>query len=151
MDKSILLKQMFQTFSDSFLNRESGRVLSKNYERQIDSYSKLFKAAESLDDEEAKRQLICARCLISATRSLLYKGYCDENIPAIEKELSFLKPIFSGRRMTAADLSLLVDRRINSLVPKKSDEMVDAILFMYISLAPPKTQNEERELERSLL
>lgn len=151
MEQNNLLEHMFFTFSDSLSNRQSGRILQKNYEKQIDSYAKLFKEAEISDDEEHKRRIICARCLISATRSLLYKGYCDENIPTVRQELNFLKPIFSGKRMTAADLSSLIDRRIDRLVPKKSDEMVDAILFMYISLAPPKKKAEERDLERSVL
>ena len=142
MEQSKLLEHMFITFSDSLSNRQSGRILQKNYEKQIDSYSKLFKEADSIPEEEQKRNLICARCLISATRSLLYQGYCDENILAVKQELDYLKPIFSGKRMSSSELRGLIDRRIDRLVPRKSDQMVDAILFMYVSLFPP-TKNCE--------
>ena len=146
-----LLQDMFYTFSDSLNALSSKKRLQQNYEKQLDSYSKLFEKDRCAENEETRTQLICARCLISATRSLLCGGYLNENIPTIKQELNFLLPLFSGKRMTKTDLSNLIDNRILRLTPKKSDEMVDAVLFMYISMAPHKTQTEEKSLERSVL
>lgn len=140
-----LLKDMFFTFAESLRSPDNKKSLSKNYERQLESYSRLFTL--SADDEEARRRLICARCLISATRSLLYGGYLSENIPAIKSEVDKLAPVFSGKQMTKKAIGELIDRRISRLTPKKSDEMVDAVLFMCISLAP-KSFSEENSIDR---
>lgn len=146
--QSTLLKDMFFTFSESLNAPENKKQLLKNYEKQLESYSKLFEKGS--DDDEARRALICARCLISATRSLLYGGYLSENIPAIKSELEFLSPVFSGKQMTKKDLSTLIDKRISRLTTKKSDEMVDAVLFMCISMAP-KSYSEEKSLDPTVL
>ncbi len=139
-----LLKNMFLTFEESLNFPENKRLLLQNYEKQLQSYSKLFdKGGES---EAERRSLICARCLASATRSLLSGGYLIENIPAVKGEISRLSPVFRGERMTKKDIAKLIDERINRLADKKSDEMTDAVLFMCISLAN-KSYAEENCLD----
>ena len=139
-----LLKNMFLTFEESLNSPENKNLLSQNYEKQLQNYSRLFD--EGGDDELARSQLICARCLASATRSLLLGGYLSENIPDIKTEISRLSPVFSGARMTKKYLSELIDERISRLAGKKSDEMTDAVLFMCISLAN-KSNAEENCLD----
>ncbi len=143
-----LLQSMFFTFSESLNHLDNKSRLEENYENQLACYSRLFDLGG--DDDEARRSLICARCLISATRSLLYNGYLSENVSAIRRELDSLSPVFSGKQMTKKDLAALIDKRISHLTPKKSDEMVDAVLFMCISMAP-KSYSEEKSLDRKVL
>ncbi len=139
-----LLKNMFFTFEESLNFPENKKLLLKNYEKQLESYSKLFEAGG--DNEGQRRNLICARCLASATRSLLSGGYLSENIPTVKGELERLSPIFSGKQMTKKDIAELVDARISRLASKKSDEMTDAVLFMCISMAT-KSYTEEKSLD----
>ncbi len=146
--QKFLLQSMFFTFSESLDHLEDRSKLEENYEKQLNYYSRLFESGS--DDDEEKRSLICARCLISATRSLLYKGYLSENVSAIRHELDCLSPVFSGKQMTKKALTSLIDNRISRLTPKKSDEMVDAVLFMCISMAP-KYYSEEKSLDRKIL
>lgn len=143
-----LLQSMFFTFSESLNHLNNKSKLEANYEKQLACYSRLFDLGG--EDDEARRFLICARCLISATRSLLYNGYLSENVSAIRCELDSLSPVFSGKQMTKEDLAALIDKRISRLTPKKSDEMVDAVLFMCISMAP-KNYSEEKSLDRKVL
>ena len=139
-----LLRNMFTTFEESLNFPENKKLLSQNYEKQMQNYAKLFD--ESGESEAELQNLVCARCLASATRSLAFGGYLLENIPAVKSEISRLSPVFRGERMTKKDVSSLIEERINRLTCKKSDEMTDAILFMCISLGG-KSHAEENSLD----
>ncbi len=139
-----LLRNMFLTFEESLNFTENKKLLTQNYEKQLKSYAKLFD--ESGEGEAQRRNLICARCLASATRSLLSGGYLSENIPTVKNEISRLSPVFRGERMAKKDIAALIDERINRLASKKSDEMTDAVLFMCISLSN-KSHAEEKSLD----
>ena len=143
--QAALLKNMFLTFEESLNFPENKDLLLKNYEKQMQSYSRLF---ESVDEsEETRKSLICARCLASATRSLVSGGYLNENIPAVKSEIISLSPVFCGERMTKKAIATIIDERINRLASKKSDEMTDAVLFMCISLGG-KSHAEDKGLDR---
>lgn len=137
MQKSALLEEMFTTFSDSFQNRQSEKILIKNYQKQKQSYKRVFDLCEG---EQGRNSLVCARCLISATRSLLYKDF-SESDERLYSELLLLKPLFGSSRLKKAELSRFIESRINAVTEMKSDAMTDAVLFMYLSLLP----REERE------
>ena len=150
MEQNKLLNYMFFTFSDSLKHLNSQTKLLQNYEKQLNSYSRLFSFIKEENDEQ-KRLLICARCLISATRSLVSKGYKNENIAKVLNELNYLGPIFNGKRMSSVDLNKLIDRRISKLMPSKSDEMIDSVLFMYFSLSENQKNLENEQNEPAVL
>ena len=144
-----LLQSMFFTFSGCLDCLDNKAELERNYQKQLECYSAIFES-NRCDDDDAMSMLICARCLISATRSLLCGGYLSENIQTIKKEVAQLSPIFNSKRLSKSDVSKIVNNRISSLAPKKSDEMIDAVLFMCFSLSA-KNHTEEKRIESCVL
>ncbi len=134
MTQTQLLQNMFLKLSDSLQNEKP--PLQQNYEQQLALYEELFNtpAATALERERA---LISARCIIALSRSLV-GSVPNESLNAAKRELEILKPLFTQakRQPEKSKIRELVLQRIDVLSPSRSDEIVDAVLFLYLSLVP---------------
>lgn len=132
MNQNKILEKMLYTFIRCAENAGDRESLIENYEMQKARYQSLFEFGE-------ENLLVCARCILSATRSLLgSEGKGDESVKG---ELKFLKPLVLCKNNKNAFRGI-INRRIERLKSENSDNISDAILFMYISLA--KTYKGER-------
>ncbi len=132
MTQAKLLSSMFSKLSDSL---ESDRpVFYKNYEQQLKLYEQLFEAPFT-SAAERERSLISARCIIALSRSLTGE-VCKQSLDAVKSEIEILKPFFNGNKIDGEKdrIKAAVQRRIAALSPICSDEMLDAVLFLYLSL-----------------
>ncbi len=134
MTQTQLLRNMFLKLSESLSNEEP--PLQQNYQQQLSLYEQLFNAPSS-SAAERERTLISARCIIALSRSLVGNVPSD-SLSAAKRELEILKPIFLKQktRLNKNEIRELVEKRIDILSPGCSDEIVDAVLFLYLSLVP---------------
>ncbi|MEE1279227.1 MAG: hypothetical protein UHH95_00155 [Oscillospiraceae bacterium] len=134
MTQTRLLQNMFLKLSESLQNEKP--PLYKNYEQQLALYEELFEAPAA-SAAERERALISARCIIALSRSLV-GNVPDESLDAAKRELEILKPLFTQtkRQPEKSKIKELVMQRIDILSPSRSDEIVDAVLFLYLSLVP---------------
>ena len=139
-----ILENMFLTFISCVENVGNRALLVRNYERQRENYRLLFSFSEGEGDEES---LVCARCIISATRSLFYDECSDIN--RIKGDIEFLKPFFRSERKKSSEIIPSLNARMQKLTRTGSDSVSDAVLFMYISLI--NEDAKEKTLERNLL
>ncbi len=138
-----LLQHMFWELSQSLETNGSQSVLQTNYEHQLACYEKLFDAPAACE-RDRERGLVCGRCLIALSRSLLSSGHTDESLGRAKRELCHLKPLFAkDKQPEKTKLKRLVEQRISSLSPQRSDEISDAMLFLYLSLVPTVKGKEE--------
>lgn len=134
MTQTQLLQNMFLRLSES-LSKETP-PLQQNYQQQLALYKELFNTPAS-SAAERERALISARCIIALSRSLVGNVPSD-SLSAAKRELEILKPIFLKQktRLNKNEIRELVEKRIDILSPGCSDEIVDAVLFLYLSLVP---------------
>jgi len=139
-----ILENMFLTFISCVENMGDRALLVRNYERQRENYRLIFSDG---DNESNEQRLVCARCIISATRSLFYDEYSD--ITRIKGDIEFLKPFFKSERKKTSEFEPILNARMQKLTKMGSDSVSDAVLFMYISLMSQDAK--EKSLERCFL
>ncbi len=128
-----LLTQMYKNLSESLSCDALPEERCKNYESQLRFYDKIF-SMES-QGEEREKVLVCARCFLSISRSVMENRYTPERLLQAKKELSYLEPIFeNGRGTIRAKIRKTAQERINRLSRNDPDEMADSVLFLYLSL-----------------
>lgn len=137
MTQTEVLRSMFLRLSDS-LDKRNGRIsLYQNYEYQCALYEKLFDAPAA-EEMERERGLVCGRCMIALSRSLIAKEISGDSIAAAKRELEIIRPLFlhGSKNSEKQKIKNIVKERIDALSPRCSDEIVDAVLFLYLSLVP---------------
>ena len=136
MTQTDVLKNMFSKLFNSLDATREKNTFYENYEYQCELYEKLFDAPEG--DMERERGLVCGRCIIALSRSLVGSNLSFESIEDAKRELEILKPLFmdESRIGEKQKIKSLVRKRIEFLSPRSSDEIADAVLFLYLSLAP---------------
>ncbi len=122
------LKTMFNTLYTSVYKSEDTALLLKNYETQKKSYNTLLKSKQQ---EEC---FVLARCLISATRSLIYVQNTENAISTVKTELKRLAPVFYEPKMlTKTDFTNIIESGIKNLTSAQNENIVDEVLFVYMS------------------
>lgn len=139
MEQNKTLENMLCTFIECAENSNNDTLISKNYEMQKIRYQALFESGE-------ENLLVCARCILSATRALLYSDSSSDE--SLKEEIRFLRPLVLERK-NRAQIKKTIIRRIETLKTENSDNISDALLFMYIALA--NNVVKEKSLERNLL
>lgn len=139
MEQNKTLENMLCTFIECAENSNNDTLISKNYEIQKIRYQALFESAE-------ENLLVCARCILSATRALLYSDSSSDE--SLKEEIRFLRPLVLERK-NRTQIKKTIIRRIEILKTENSDNISDALLFMYIALA--NNVVKEKSLERNLL
>ena len=129
MTQNKVLENMFTSLSEALSENEKSAFLTANYEHQCALYERLIDMSESEND------LVCGRCLIALSRSLAAEKIPKESVTAAKNELRILKPLFSKTaHLSKKQIEKLVRSRIESLTSASSDEVIDAFLFLYLSL-----------------
>lgn len=139
MEQNKTLENMLCTFIECAENSNNDTLISKNYEMQKIRYQALFESGE-------ENLLVCARCILSATRALLYSDSSSDE--SLKEEIRFLRPLVLERK-NRTQIKKTIIRRIEILKTENSDNISDALLFMYIALA--NNVVKEKSLERNLL
>ena len=122
------LKTMFNTLYTSVYKSEDTALLLKNYETQKKSYDTLLKS------KQQEEYFVLARCLISATRSLIYAQNTQNAISTAKVELERLAPIFYEPKMlTKTDFTNIIESGIKNLTSAQNENIVDEVLFVYMS------------------
>ena len=128
MTHNKVLKSMLSELSSALSKNEEHGGLSENYENQCALYERLVSNAQSEND------LICGRCLIALSRSLAADAIRKESISAVKNEVEILKSVFRGEKTSKEQIESIVRARIETLSCAPSDEVTDAVLFLYLSL-----------------
>lgn len=139
MEQNKTLENMLCTFIECAENSNNDTLISKNYEMQKIRYQALFESGE-------ENLLVCARCILSATRALLYSDSSSDE--SLKEEIRFLRPLVLEQK-NRTQIKKTIIRRIEILKTENSDNISDALLFMYIALA--NNVVKEKSLERNLL
>lgn len=139
MEQNKTLENMLCTFIECAENSNNDTLISKNYEMQKIRYQALFESGE-------ENLLVCARCILSATRALLYSDNSSDE--SLKEEIRFLRPLVLEQK-NRTQIKKTIIRRIEILKTENSDNISDALLFMYIALA--NNVVKEKSLERNLL
>lgn len=120
---------MFSELAGALSETEKKKSLSENYEHQCALYERLLYSVQSEND------LVCGRCLIALSRSLAAEEIKKESICAVKNEVEILKSVFEeDSKPTRKQIERLVHSRIEQLSGAPSDEVTDAVLFLYLSL-----------------
>lgn len=128
-----LLTQMYKNLSDSLSKDADLESRQKNHQKQLDFYDKLFSLEAQNEDRE--KMLVCARCIISISRSIAQDIHSAPSIEKTKKELMCLEDIFvQNKGRLGRQIRSTVQERINKLSQNSPDEMSDSILFLYLSL-----------------
>ena len=120
---------MLTSLSDALSKPSMPAILIKNYERQCALYKKL------LEENQSEGDLVCGRCLIALSRSLASEETKNDSIQTVKNEVDILKKVFNeGAKPNKKQIESLVKARVEMLSTSPSDEVVDAVLFLYLSL-----------------
>lgn len=129
MTQNRILKNMLTSLSDALSKPSMPAILIKNYERQCALYKKL------LEENQSEGDLVCGRCLIALSRSLASEETKNDSIQTVKNEVDILKRVFNeGAKPNKKQIESLVKARVEMLSTSPSDEVVDAVLFLYLSL-----------------
>ena len=129
MTHNKVLKSMLSELSNALSKSGKHSGFSANYENQCALYERLTSSEQSESD------LICGRCLIALSRSLAAEEIKKDSISTVKNEVEILKNVFrEGSKSTRGQIEDLVRSRIETLSCAPSDEVIDAILFLYLSL-----------------
>ncbi len=129
MTQNKVLKSMFGELSGALAQESKTTAFTKNYEHQCALYERLLEGSQSESD------LVCGRCLIALSRSLAAQETKKESILSAKNEVNILNEVFSeGTKPSKKQIESLVRSRIETLSGTPSDEVIDAVLFLYLSL-----------------
>lgn len=120
---------MFRELSGALSQELRSTAFVKNYEHQCALYERLLEGSQS------ESELVCGRCLIALSRSLAAEETKKESILTAKNEVDILKKVFTGGvKPTKKQIENLVRARIELLSGAPSDEVIDAVLFLYFSI-----------------
>lgn len=129
MTQNNVLKSMFRELSGALSQELRSTAFVKNYEHQCALYERLLEGSQS------ESELVCGRCLIALSRSLAAEETKKESILTAKNEVDILKKVFTGGvKPTKKQIENLVRARIELLSGAPSDEVIDAVLFLYFSI-----------------
>ena len=129
MTQNNVLKSMFRELSGALSQELRSTAFVKNYEHQCALYERLLEGSQS------ESELVCGRCLIALSRSLAAEETKKESILTAKNEVDILKRVFTGGvKPTKKQTENLVRTRIELLSGAPSDEVIDAVLFLYFSI-----------------
>lgn len=103
---------------------------NENYNKQLMLYRKLISESDGTDE----REMICARCLLSLSRSMLLGNHSEKSVNCAKNELSFLCKTIDKKNVYSKEIKDMISERINSLSQIESDELVDSVIFVYHSI-----------------
>lgn len=129
MTQNKVLSSMFAELMSALEQKERAASLMENYEHQCVLYERL------IDSAQKEKELVCGRCLIALSRSLASEEIRAESISAVKNEIEIINDIYSNRcKTTKKQIEGIVHSRIEMLTGADSDEVIDAVLFLYLSL-----------------
>ena len=126
--ENVIVRKMIKSLDISAKKGETEKR-DENYNKQVMLYRKLIS-----EEGGNERETVCARCLLSLSRSLFLGKHSEDSLNSAKNEISFLCKTIEEKNTYSGEIKEIISERIKSLSQRESDELVDSVLFVYHSL-----------------